>query len=123
MNDEASPRRLTAIHYACILAVATTAVWVSGISSEFVWIDHVEIEQAGYRIQSWDDFRRVWSQSLDSYIERNSGEQTAAGGYYRPLYAVFLSTAWLCFGDSPLPYHVLNIFLHIFVVLGLYFLG
>ncbi|MEM7478921.1 MAG: tetratricopeptide repeat protein, partial [Planctomycetota bacterium] len=31
--------------------------------------------------------------------------------------------AWLCFGDSPLQYHVLNIFIQIFVVLVLYFLG
>ena len=95
--EVAARRRRTWIH-CLLLAIASAAVWATGAAGEFVWIDHVEIEEAGYRVTDWDDFKLVWSTSLDGYLERGDGKFAASGGYYRPVYALLISLDWLMWG-------------------------
>lgn len=66
-----------AIWHCLILSAVTAAVWATGAFGDFVWIDHVEIEQAGYRVTNVEDLKQVWSRSLDSYLERESGQLAA----------------------------------------------
>ena len=106
-----------------ILFGVSVLVWLTGAWGGFVWIDHVEIEQAGYRVTDWEDFQLVWSVSLDAYLERESGSLQSIGGYYRPIYAMFVTADWALWGSKPFPYHLVNISVHALVVVFLYLLG
>ena len=105
------------------LGLAVGLIWLTGAGGEFVWIDHVEIEEGGYRVTSVDDFFQVWTTSLDAYLERQHGELETKGGYLRPLYACSISLDWLLWKGNPFGYHVVNILWHGLVVWGLYVLG
>ncbi|MEM7784851.1 MAG: tetratricopeptide repeat protein [Planctomycetota bacterium] len=122
-NSEANAfRKRTRLHI-LILVFAVGLVWSFGIFGEFVWIDRVEILEAGYRVTSWNDFQAIWSTSLDAYLERDFGNFESNGGYLRPIYALCISLDWWIWGGNPLPYKIHNIFWHGWVVIGLYFLG
>lgn len=105
------------------LSVLVLVAWASGISADFVWIDHVEIEQGGYRVLNFADWRAIWTTSLDQYLERNQGELLVGGGYLRPLYGLSLSLDWTLWNADPGWYHIENIVWHLLVVIGLYALG
>ena len=76
------------------LFLAVFAAYATAIPGDFVWLDHVEIEQGGYRIVAGSDWLRVWMLSLDQYLDRNSGLTEVGGGYWRPVYAISLSLDW-----------------------------
>jgi hypothetical protein len=79
------------------LALAVVLAYGSAIPGDFVWIDHLEIEEGGYRIVQSEDFGSVWNLTLGQYIERHQGIPESRGGYWRPLYALSLSLDWgLC---------------------------
>ncbi len=121
--NESNARRRQIIWHCLSLSAISVVVWISSVNCEFVWIDHVEIEQAGYRVTSYDDLHQVWTQSLDSYLERRGSQSQLKGGYYRPLYALLISLDWQLWGNNPSAFHWTSILIHISVVIGLYFLG
>ena len=98
--DAGNLQRTTRRKHVFVLAIVSVAVCLSGAFGEYVWIDHVEIEQAGYRVTSFQDLQKVWSMSLDSYLERNEGVSAAPGGYYRPVYAIDESNQLILFDPS-----------------------
>ncbi len=105
------------------LFLAICAAFGSGVAGEFVWIDVVEIEEAGYRVRDAQDFSQLWSLSLDQYLERDSGTPEGRGGYWRPIYALGITFNWAIWGDWVVWYHIENILWHGAVVAGLYLLG
>lgn len=106
-----------------VLALAVVAAWSTSVPGDFVWIDHVEIEQGGYRVLDTSDLTRVWTQSLDSFLERRQGNVVDGGGYFRPVYAISLSVDWALWGSRPWLYHMENILWHLVVVWSLFVLG
>ena len=52
------------------LTFAVALAYATALPGDFVWIDHVEIEEGGYRVQSDDDARRLWATSLDTYLDQ-----------------------------------------------------
>ena len=78
-----------------LLLVAVAAVFASGLPGGFVWLDHVEIEQAGYRVRDAADLGRLWTHTLEQYQERDTASSPSRGGYWRPLYALSFSADWL----------------------------
>ncbi len=105
------------------LSLAVFAAYATAIPGDFVWLDHVEIEQGGYRIVAGSDWLRVWMLSLDQYLQRNSGLTEVVGGYWRPVYAISLSLDWALWGGRAWLYHLENVLWHLLVVIGLYGLG
>ena len=93
-----------------VLACFVLAAWASSMTCGFVWIDHVEIEQGGYRISDMEEFRQVWVRSLDDYLERRSGATHSSGGYLRPVYALSLTLDWAFWQARPWAWHAENIF-------------
>jgi len=109
---------------ACVLLFfAVLAAYATAIPGEFVWLDHREIEQAGYRIESSRDVWQMIVSPLDDYLERNEGGHRSHGGYWRPLYGFSQSLDWRMWGEFAPAYHVENLVWHLLVVLGLYALG
>jgi len=106
-----------------ILALSVLAAFGVGLWGGFVWIDHVEIEQAGYRVSSWEDLGRLWILTLDQYLERETGQPASRGGYWRPLYALSISLDWALWGDWALGYRLENLLWHALVVAGVFLLG
>ncbi len=121
-TENSVPNR-TRVAGCLILILIVAIVWMSGAGGGFVWIDHVEIEQAGYRVTSWWDFQRVWSVSLDGYLEREAGHFVAQGGYFRPIYALLISLDWEIWGDNPVAFHAVGILVHALVAAALFLLG
>ena len=76
------------------LLLAVFAAYATAVPGDFVWLDHVEIEEGGYRIESGSDWRQVWTLPLDQYLHRNRGLTEVGGGYWRPVYAISLSLDW-----------------------------
>ena len=103
--------------------LAVFAAYATAIPGDFVWLDHVEIEQGGYRIVAGSDWLRVWTLPLDRYLHRDSGLTEVGGGYWRPVYAISLSLDWGLWGERAWLYHLENILWHLLVVFGLYALG
>lgn len=106
-----------------VLAFTVLAAWMTGLPDGFVWVDHVEIENGGYRVVCLSDLASVWTQSLDQFLERHEGQLVSRGGYLRPVYALSLSLDWALWGNRPWFYHVENVVWHMIVVCGLYCLG
>ncbi len=109
-------------HMPVLLAVSAAAFATSTVG-EFVWIDRVEILDAGYRVTGSEDFANLWRLTLDDYLERGSKPPSSRGGYWRPVYALSISLDWWLWGDRAWCYHVENILWHLAVVAGLYWLG
>jgi tetratricopeptide (TPR) repeat protein len=105
------------------LVVIVLGLWSFGIHGDFLWIDRVEILESGYRVTSKAEAVDVWTQSLDSYLERQHGDLSDSGGYLRPIYSYSISLDWLLWQDNPRLYKLVNVFWHLAVVLGLYVLG
>lgn len=105
------------------LALAVVLAYASALPGNFVWIDHVEIEQGGYRVLDAQDFGRLWTQTLDQYLERHEGQHESRGGYRRPVYGLSISLDWALWRNCTWCYHVENVFWHLLVMVGLYFLG
>ena len=105
------------------LTFAVALAYATALPGDFVWIDHVEIEEGGYRVQSDDDARRLWATSLDTYLERHDSQGETRGGYWRPLYALSISLDWWLWNGNPWLYHLENLAWHVAVVVGLYALG
>ena len=93
---------------------------MTAIPGQFVWLDHVEIEQAGYRVGDAGDFAQLWTLPLDAYLERDQGQTQIRGGYWRPVYALAVSLDWWLWGGRAWAWHVVNIGWHLLVVVCLY---
>jgi protein O-mannosyl-transferase len=106
-----------------LLILAPLLAFASSIPGEFVWLDHSEIEQGGYRVRNPSEFARIWAEPLDRYVFRDVGEIHTTGGYWRPLYALSISFDWVIWGPRTEWYHAENLVWHIIVVLLLYRLG
>ncbi len=106
-----------------ILCLLCFGVWAWSVTGEFVWIDRTEITEAGYRVTNWEDFRALWSTSLDAYLERSFGSPVGKGGYLRPVYALSISLDWFLWRDNYVAYHIENILWHLLVVSGLLILA
>lgn len=112
------------IFHILILSAASVGVWSVGTFGEFVWVDKVEIVEGGYRITSAEDAIRIWTTSSDAYVERHKEQLETGGGYLlHPVYAAAISADWMLWKDNPFLYKLANIGWHLFVVIGLYFLG
>jgi tetratricopeptide (TPR) repeat protein len=121
-------------HLLCLscLTIAAALAFGLAIPGEFVWVDRVEIVEAGYRVTSPEDFARLWTLTLDEYLFRDdqpsapvapSATDPSHGGYWRPLYALGLTLDWWLFGDVTWRWHAVNILWHVGVVWLLYALG
>ncbi len=106
-----------------VLAAVVTAAYATSIPGGFVWIDHVEIEQGGYRLTEGGDPARLFRLTLDQYLARNEGPVPSHGGYWRPCYAASISLDWWAWGARPWCDHLENILWHLAVCVGLLFLG
>lgn len=106
-----------------LIVVAVLAAYATSIPGDFVWIDHVEIEQGGYRLLSGGDFPRLLTMTLDQYLARNEGQVPSSGGYWRPVYAVSVTLDWWLWGATAWACHVENVLWHLGVAIGLLFLG
>ena len=106
-----------------ILLAGVLAAYGNSVGGGFVWLDHIEIEQGGYRVRDIEDARRVRTLTLDAYLERDLGDVQSRGGYWRPIYALSISLDWALWGARPWAYHAENIAWHVAAVLGLYLLG
>lgn len=106
-----------------LLCLCAAVAFSTAIAGQFTWIDHVEIEQGGYRLTGPGDFERLWTLSLEEYIERHAERGELAGGYYRPVYALSITADWWLWRDRAWLYHVENIAWHCLVVCLLYTLG
>lgn len=104
-----------------VIALAVVLAYATAIGNGFVWIDHEELERGGYRLTSSQDFARVWTLTLDQYLERDEGDFLSRGGYWRPIYALDMSLDWAMFGPRAWCFHVANVAWHLFVVLLLFF--
>lgn len=122
-NNDGSPWRSVFYWHLGLLILIPLIAFSTAIPCGYVWLDHTEIEEAGYRITSFDDFGKLWSLSLDDYQLRNHGETRTLGGYWRPVYAISISLDWWLWGENPFQSHVVNILLHIGVAILLYFLA
>ena len=106
-----------------LLCFAAIISFSTAIPGEMVWVDGVEITEAGYRITSWQDFQDVWRMPLDEFIFRHDGNISAKGGYWRPLLAIELTLHWWLFGANTAAWHVGNLLWHVGVVVVLFHLG
>jgi Flp pilus assembly protein TadD len=106
-----------------VYAAVILVTFALSLTCGFVWIDHVEIEEGGYRVTSVDDASLLLSSSLDQYAERHTGSDSTAGGYFRPVYALSISLDWMLFGRNPVFYHLENLMWHLLVVLLLHAVG
>lgn len=123
-SNEGEPvSRFSLFSCAALLVAACAAAYATAIPGGFVWLDHTEIEEAGYRVRDGDDFAAVWTMPLDEYAFRDLGGVEARGGYWRPLYALGISLDWTLWGASPHWFHVENVLWHAAVVLSLFVLG
>lgn len=103
--------------------IAVFVAWGFSLQGGFVWIDHAETESGSARIQSVEEFRAIWTQSLDEFLERREGLLTAPGGYFRPIYCLSLTADWLFSRGSPAWFHFENLLWHVLIVWLLYKLG
>jgi len=106
-----------------LITTAVLAAYATSIPGDFVWIDHVEIEQGGYRLLSGEDFPLLLTMTLDQYLARDEGEVPSSGGYWRPAYAVSVTLDWWLWGATAWACHVENTLWHLAVAIGLLFLG
>lgn len=106
------------------LSLAVIIAFSTAIPGGFVWVDHVEIEQGGYRVQSFQDVLLLWTSSLDQYLDRaGTSIPSGHGGYWRPAYGLHLSLDWALWRDHAWCYHLENVVWHLALVCALYFLG
>lgn len=103
-----------------LLTLFSVVPWLPAVSGDFVWLDHTEIVEGGYRIVDRADAERIWTQPLDQYIERQQGVFSVSGGYWRPLYAISLSLDWMIWRDRATLFHLENIVWHLFSVMAIY---
>ena len=80
-------------HRFCLLILLTASVlpFSSSLVNEFVWLDHLEIEEGGYRLVDPGDLSLMLTQPLDNYLERKHDSFEAEGGYWRPVYGLNLT--------------------------------
>lgn len=94
-----------------LVIVATAAVFANSVSNGFVWVDHKEIVQEGFVIDSWEEFRAAWTGSITDLGRDRAGE-TPSSGYFRPVQLLFVTlNVWL-FGQNAALHHIPNIVLH-----------
>jgi tetratricopeptide (TPR) repeat protein len=116
--------RGTALKRGLWLIGAVLLAYGSALPGDFVWLDHIEIERAGYRVETSDDWPKLFRYSLDRYLIRDRvAPEDMSGGYFRPLYGLSISADWSLFGPRPVLYHAENLLWHAAVVLLLYGLG
>ncbi len=97
---------------ALLVALATVAVFANGLLGGFVWVDHKEIVQQGFVIDSWGEFRSAWTGSITD-LGRNLDGAEPSSGYFRPVQLLWVTlNVWL-FGQNALLHHIPNIVLHI----------
>lgn len=113
------PGKRCRIFYALVILVT----FGQSLFCDFAWIDHVEIEEAGYRVTSIEDLRLVFCTSLDQYLERRTGSDSTGGGYFRPAYSLSISADWALFGATPFWFHLENLLWHWLAVMLLHALG
>ncbi len=113
----------TLIRDLCWLVLAGALAFAGGVTGEFLWLDHAEIEEANYRVVDAVDWTRVWTETIEEYQGRRSGVPIEQGGYWRPIYALGISLDWALWNDCAWCDHVENILWHLAVVVGLYLLG
>lgn len=110
-SGERSPVPAMKILYIAV-AVATAAVFANALAGGFVWVDHVEIFQESYVIDSWNDFRAAWTGPVTD-MGREGGQADASSGYYRPVQLLFITLNHALFGKNATLHHIPNIVLHI----------
>ena len=116
--------RGTALKRGLWLIGAVLLAYGSALPGDFVWLDHIEVERAGYRVETSDDLSKLFRYSLDRYLIRDRVQpEDMSGGYFRPLYGLSISADWFLFGARPAFYHAENLLWHAALVLLLYGLG
>ncbi len=96
---------------ATLVVLATAAVFANGLCGGFVWVDHKEIVQQGFVIDSWEEFRAAWTGSITD-LGRDTAEGGSSSGYFRPVQLLFVTlNVWL-FGQNAVLHHIPNIVLH-----------
>jgi len=96
---------------AALVVLATAAVFANALCGGFVWVDHKEIVQQAFVIDSWEEFRDAWTGSVTD-LGRDRAEGGSSSGYFRPVQLLFVTlNVWL-FGQNALLHHIPNIVLH-----------
>ena len=121
LNDEKRMlwRRLT------VLAAASFLAWLPSLWNGFVWLDHFQIVEGGYRVLNSGDFKKVWSWSREAYEERNElpGKPEPQGSYFRPLYALGSSASYFLWRDYAWGWHLESVAWHTLNITLLYLFG
>ena len=83
------------------LIAAALLAYGSALPGDFVWLDHLEIERAGYRVEGVEDVSKLFRYSLDRYLIRDRVQpEMMSGGYFHPLYALSISILREGLGES-----------------------
>jgi protein O-mannosyl-transferase len=91
-------RRIPDAILLAVLAAVTFAIYAPCLSGDFLWDDPAHVTRLG--LQDWRGLGRIWF------------EIGATQEYYPVLHSAFwIEHRW--WGDAPLPYHVVNVLLHL----------
>jgi Flp pilus assembly protein TadD len=93
-----------------LVALATAAVFANALDGGFVWVDHKEIVQEAFVIDSLDDLRTAWTGPV---TDMGRQSESRSSGYYRPVQLLFVTLNTWLFGKNAALHHIPNILLHI----------
>jgi Tfp pilus assembly protein PilF len=88
------------------IAVITLLLYISTLSFDFVWDDHVQVE-SNPLLLSWSAVPRAFHSSLWFQMSAQG-----KGSYYRPFFIVWSVFNHSLFGFRPLGWHLANVLLH-----------
>lgn len=89
------------------IALITGLLYISTLSFEFVWDDHLQVE-SNPLLLSWKAIPRAFHSSLWFQMTPDG-----KGSYYRPLFIVWSALNHSLFGFRPWGWHLTNVLLHI----------
>src|SRR3989344_4077889 len=93
-----------------IIAILTFGVYFNSLFNQFVWDDHLFVEEWG-AIRSFDNVGEVFKGSAPS----------AQGKIYRPVRGLIYMADWQMFGMNPVGYRAQAVLLHLSVTVLIYF--
>ena len=93
-----------------IIAILTFGVYFNSLFNQFVWDDHLFVEEWG-AIRSFDNVGEVFKGSAPS----------AQGKIYRPVRGLIYMVDWQMFGMNPVGYRAQAVLLHLSVTVLIYF--
>ena len=89
------------------LALITLLLYISTLSFQFVWDDHVQVE-SNPLLLSWKTVPQAFRRSLSFQLS-----PAGKGNYYRPFFVVWSVFNHSLFGFRPWGWHLTNVLLHV----------